>query len=35
MNPFTNPEIINEDAIDALTPEQIQQALDILTNAGY
>jgi hypothetical protein len=35
MNPFTNPAIINEDAIEALTPEQIEQALDILTNAGY
>jgi hypothetical protein len=29
------PDVINTDAIDALTPEQIQQALDILTKAGY
>ena len=29
------PEILNDDVIDALTPEQIQEALDILTKAGY
>jgi hypothetical protein len=34
-NPFDNPDIINQDAIDALTPEQVSQVLDILTKAGY
>jgi hypothetical protein len=32
---FDSPELINEDAIEALTPEQIEQALAILTKAGY
>jgi hypothetical protein len=35
MEEFTNAEVINNEAIEALTPEQVQQALDILTNAGY
>lgn len=34
-NPFDNPNIINQDAIDALTDEQVAQVLDILTRAGY
>ena len=32
---FDSPELINEEAIEALTPEQIEQALAILTKAGY
>jgi hypothetical protein len=28
-------ELINEDAIDALTDEQAEQVLSILTKAGY
>jgi hypothetical protein len=32
---FDSPELINEEAIEALTPEQIEQALEILTKAGY
>lgn len=35
MEEFTDGSVINNEAIEALTPEQIQQALDILTNAGY
>lgn len=34
-NPFSNPDIINQDAIDNLSDEQVQQVLDILTRAGY
>jgi len=32
---FDSPELINEEAIEALTPEQIEQVLAILTKAGY
>jgi hypothetical protein len=35
MEEFNSPELINEEAIEALTPEQIEQALAILTKAGY
>ena len=35
VSEFNSPELINEDAIEALTPEQIEQALAILTKAGY
>jgi hypothetical protein len=34
-NPFDNPAIINDDAIDALTDEQVATVLSILTKAGY
>lgn len=34
-NPFDNPDIINGDAIDALTDEQVATVLSILTKAGY
>ena len=34
-NPFENPDIINQDAIDALSDEQVENILDILTRAGY
>lgn len=34
-NPFNNPDIINQDAVDALSDEQAEQVLDILTKAGY
>ena len=34
-NPFDNPNIINQDAIDALTDEQVETVLSILTKAGY
>jgi hypothetical protein len=34
-NPFDTPDIINQDAIDALTDEQVEQVLAILTKAGY
>lgn len=34
-NPFNNPDIINQDAVDALSDEQAEQVLDILTRAGY
>lgn len=34
-NPFSNPDIINQDAVDALSDEQAEQVLDILTRAGY
>lgn len=34
--PIWNPEnLIDQDAIDALTPEQVSQVLSILTKAGY
>lgn len=32
---FDNEEIINQEAIDALTEEQVDQILAILTKAGY
>jgi hypothetical protein len=35
MEEWTDGSLINEEAIEALTPEQIQEALDILTKAGY
>lgn len=34
-NPFDTDNIINQEAIDALSDEQVQQVLDILTRAGY
>jgi len=34
-NPFDNPDIINGDAVDALTDEQVATVLSILTKAGY
>lgn len=34
-NPFDTDKIINQEAIDALTDEQVAQVLDILTRAGY
>ena len=34
-NPFDNPDLINQDAIDNLTPEQVSTVLSILTKAGY
>lgn len=34
-NPFDTDKIINQDAIDALTDEQVEQVLAILTKAGY
>lgn len=34
-NPFDNPDIINSDAVDALTDEQVETVLSILTKAGY
>ena len=34
-NPFDTPDIINQDAVDALSDEQVAQVLDILTRAGY
>ena len=34
-NPFDTNEIINQDAIDALTDEQVETVLSILTKAGY
>lgn len=34
-NPFDNPDIINQDAIDALSDEQVQSILEMLTRAGY
>jgi hypothetical protein len=34
-NPFDNPNIINQDAVDALSDEQVAQVLAILTKAGY
>jgi len=34
-NPFDTPDIINQDGIDALTEEQVEQVLAILTKAGY
>ena len=32
---FDSPELINQEAIDALTPEQVEEVLAILTKAGY
>lgn len=32
---FDNEEIINQEAIDALTEEQVEEILAILTKAGY
>jgi len=34
-NPFDTDQIINQDAIDALTDEQVEEVLAILTKAGY
>jgi len=34
-NPFDTDKIINQDAIDALTSEQVETVLSILTKAGY
>ena len=34
-NPFDTVDIINQDAIDALTDEQVDTVLAILTKAGY
>jgi hypothetical protein len=35
MEEWTDGSLINSEAIEALTPEQIEQALAILTKAGY
>lgn len=34
-NPFENPNIINQEAIDALSDEQVEMVWNILTKAGY
>jgi hypothetical protein len=34
-NPFENPDIINQDAIDALDDETVKKVWEILTRAGY
>ncbi len=34
-NPFDNPDIINQDAIDALSDEDVKSILEMLTRAGY
>lgn len=34
-NPFDNADIINQDAIDALSDEQVLYILKMLTEAGY
>jgi hypothetical protein len=34
-NPFDNPNIINQDAIDAMDDETVKTVWEILTKAGY
>lgn len=35
MSEWDAESLINQDAIDALSDEQVQEILDILTKAGY